>query len=102
MRAVDVRIGHDDDSAVAQLRHIEGGFILALGRAIKVLLSFANPGADGGNHRLDFVVLKKLIDARFLDVDQLAANWKDRLVTPIASLFGRATGGITLDNVKLG
>ena len=46
--------------------------------------------------------LSDLIEARFLDVDQLAADRQDRLVTPIAALFRRATGGIALDNVKLG
>ncbi len=43
-----------------------------------------------------------MIDARFLDVDQLAANRQDRLVTAVAALFGGAAGGIALDNVKLG
>ena len=45
--------------------------------------------------------LRNLIDARLLDVDQLAANGKDRLVTAIAALLGGAAGGITLDDIKL-
>ena len=60
------------------------------------------PGADRGDHRLNLVVLEKLIFARFLDVDQLAADRQDRLITPIASLLGRTAGGIALDDVKLG
>ncbi len=62
----------------------------------------ADAGADGRDHRLDFVVLEHLVEPRFLDVDQLAANRQDRLVTPVASLFGRAAGGIALDDVKFG
>ena len=46
--------------------------------------------------------LRTLIEARFLDVDQLAANRQDRLVTSVAALLGGATGGVTLDNIKLG
>jgi len=51
---------------------------------------------------LDLIVLEELVFARFLDVDQLAANWQNRLITSVASLLGGAAGGVTLDNVKLG
>ena len=64
--------------------------------------SAADAGADRGDHRLDFGVLEHLIEARLLHVDQLAANRKNRLVTPVASLLGRAAGRIALDDVKLG
>ena len=100
VRAVHVRVRHDDDAAVAQFGNIEARFVFRARRPI--FFRFADAGADGGDHRLDFVVLQKLIDARFLDVDQLAANRQDRLVTAVATLFGRAAGGITLDNIKLG
>ena len=99
MRAVHVGIGHDDDAAVAQLRDVEGRFVLAVAAFV---FRLADAGADGGDHRLDFGVLEHLIEARFLDVDQLAADRQNRLVTPVAALFGRAAGGITLDDVKLG
>ena len=62
----------------------------------------ADAGADGGDHRLDFLVLENLVEPRFLDVDQLAADRQDRLITAVASLLGRAAGGIALDNVELG
>ncbi len=48
------------------------------------------------------MILERLIEAGLLDVDQLAANRKNRLVTPVAALLGRATGRIALDDVKLG
>ena len=62
----------------------------------------ADAGADGCDHRLNLRVLKRLIEARFLHVDQLASDRKDRLVTAIAALLGGAAGGITFDNIKLG
>ena len=96
--SVHVGIGHDNDAAVAQLGDIEAAFLLA----VAILLRLADAGADGRDHRLDFVILKKLVFARFLDVDQFAADGEDGLVTPIAPLFGRAAGGIALDNVKFG
>ena len=88
VRAVHVRIGHDDDAAVAQLCDIEPAFVLA----IALLLRLADAGADRRDHRLDLSVLEKLIFARFLDVDQLAADRQNRLITPVATLFGGAAG----------
>ena len=66
------------------------------------ILRLADAGADRGDHRLDFRVLERLVEARLLHVDQLAANRKNRLETPVASLLGGAAGGIALDDVKLG
>ena len=43
-----------------------------------------------------------MIFPRLLDVNQLAANRQNRLVTPIAPLFRGAAGRIALDNIKLG
>ena len=96
--AVHIGVGHDDDAAVAQLRQVEAAFILA----VAVFARFADAGADGGDHRLDLRVFEKLIFARFLHVDELAANRQDRLVTAVAALFRRASGGIALHDVKLG
>ena len=92
VRAVHVGIGHDDDLVVAQLLEVEGAFAFAV----------ADAGADGGDHGADFVVLKHLVQARLLDVDELAADRQDRLELPVAPLLGRAAGGITLDDVELG
>ena len=40
-----------------------------------------------------------LVKARFFNVQDFAFERKDRLVLSIASLLGRAAGGITLDDV---
>ena len=93
VRAVHVGIGHDDDfvsSAACSMLNAPSP------------LAVADAGADGGDHRADFGVLQHLVQPRFLDVDQLAANRQDRLETPVAPLLGRAAGGITLDDVELG
>src|SRR2546429_552782 len=84
MRTIDVRVRHDDDPTVAQLRDVEAAFVFA----VAILFRFADARADRSDHRLNLIVLEKLILARFLDVDKLAANWQDRLITPIASLLG--------------
>ena len=42
------------------------------------------------------------MEACFLDVEEFAAQRKDRLRATVAALFGRATCGVTLDNVELG
>src|SRR5262249_33443444 len=102
VRTVDVRIGHDDDATVTQLRYVKAAFFLFAVSVVAVFTRSSDAGADRGDHRLDLGVSEKLIFARFLDIDQLAANRQDRLITSIASLFGRAAGGITLDDVKLG
>src|SRR5205807_9577479 len=97
MLTIYVCILHDDDPAVTELGDIKAAFILA----VAILFRFADACANGSDHRLDLVVLEKLIFTRFLDVDQLAANRQDRLITTIAALLGGSSCGITFDNVKL-
>ena len=101
MGAVDIGVGHDNDAAVAQLLNVESAFV-RLTIFFSVFLRLADAGADGGDHRLDFGILERLIEARFFDVDEFAADGEDGLVTPIASLFRGASGGVALDNVELG
>src|SRR3712207_9023188 len=43
-----------------------------------------------------------LVDARLLDVDDLAADRQDRLEHRVAAGLGRATGRVALDDVDLG
>ncbi len=92
MGAVHVGIGHDDDLVVAQLGHVEGAFPFPI----------ADAGADGGDHGADFGVLEHLVQARFLHIDELAANGQDRLELAVAPLLGRAACGVALDDVELG
>ena len=87
MRAVHVGIGHDDDPVVAQL--LEGEAV-------------ADAGAEGGDQRLDRVETQDLVQPRLLHVQDLATQRQDGLEVAIASLLGRAAGGITLDDIDLG
>ena len=90
--AVDIGIGHDDDLVVAHLFDVERAFLFAI----------ADARADGGDHRLDFLVLQRAVEAGFLDIDQFSAQRKDCLRAAVAALFGRAACGVALDNVEFG
>ena len=92
VRTIHIGVRHDDDFVVAQFFDVKRAFTLAI----------ADAGADGGDHRADFIVLQHFVQPRFLDVDQFAANRKDRLEFTVAALLGGATGGITFDDIKLG
>ena len=83
--AVDVGIGHEDDLAVAQLRHVE----------IR-----ANARAERRDHRHELFVAVDLVEARFLHVEHLAPQRKDRLIPPVAPADGRAACRVTLDDVN--
>jgi hypothetical protein len=83
VRAVHVGVRHYDDATVTELCDVEDAFVFA----VALFLGFADPSADRRDHCLNFSVLEELIFARFLNVDEFAADRKDRLVTSIASLF---------------
>src|SRR6185369_14842875 len=87
VRAVDVRVGHDDDAVVAKLLDVE--------------VFGADAAAKRRNHRLDLVAAQHLVEARFLDVQNLALERQDRLETAVPTLLRGAAGGLALDNVKL-
>ena len=86
VRPVDVGVGHDDDPVVAQLRDVE---------------AVANPASQGDDQRLDVLTREDLVQARLLDVEKLAAHRQDRLEASVTTLFGRAPGRITLDDIEL-
>ena len=54
-----------------------------------------------GDHRPDRVAAQHLVEARLLDVQDLAADRQDRLEAAIAPLLGGAAGRIALDDVDL-
>ena len=87
MTAVDVGVGHHDDAVIARLFGIE---ILA-----------ADAGAEGGDQGADLGRAQHLVEARALDVQDLAAERQDGLEAPVAALFRRAAGGIALDDENL-
>ena len=87
VRAVDVGVRHQDDLVVAQLLDVE---------------LVADAGAERGDQRLDLGVLQHLVDARLLDVEDLAAQRQHRLRRAVAALLGRTAGGVALDDEHLG
>ena len=90
VRSVHVSVGHDHDPMIAELLDLKGVFPVHR----------PEPGADRGDHVADFVIIEHLIEARFFDIEQFAANREHRLELPVPALLGRATGGITFDDVQ--
>src|SRR5882724_10414211 len=84
---VHVRVSHQDDLVVAQLREVE--------------LVGPDASAHGGDEQPDFVVGQDLVVARLLRVDDLAAQREDGLRLAVAALLGRAAGRIALDQEQL-
>src|SRR5207245_949448 len=84
VRTVDIGIGHDDDFAVAELRDLE-------------VFTSADTGADGGYHGADFFVPEHFVVARFFDVEDLAFERQNRLVTAIAARLSGATRGFAFN-----
>ena len=85
--AVDVGVGHDDDPVVAQLRDVEASSPIPAPSAM----------ISGRTFSLD----EDLVEARLLDVQDLAAQRQDRLEAPVAALLRRAAGRVALDEVEL-
>ena len=86
MLAVDVGIGHQHDLVVPRLRDVE---------------VFADARAERGDHRLDLGVAERTVEARLLDIQDLAAQRQDRLPLRVATRHGRAAGGVALDEEDL-
>ena len=59
------------------------------------------PGAERDDQRPDVLAREDLVEARLLDVEDLAAERQDRLEAAVAALLGRATGRVALDEVEL-
>ena len=78
---------HDDDAVIAQFVDIE---IVA-----------ADAAAQRGDQRADFGRAEHLVEARLLDVQDLALERQDGLRAPIAALLGRAAGRVALDHEHL-
>ena len=63
---------------------------------IKIIAPYA--GAKRSDQGADFLARQHLVEPRALNVQNLAAQRQHRLIFAIARLFGRAAGGIALDN----
>ena len=86
MRAVDVRVGHDQDPAVAQRVQVEGA---------------ARAGAEDLHDRRALGVVEHLLQAGLLHVEDLAADRQQRLVLRGAGHPGGAQGAVALDDEQL-
>ena len=86
MRPVHVRVGHDDDLAVADFFRIE---------------LVVESGADGRDDGPHFVVRKNARLSGLLDVEDLSLQGEDRLEIPVARLLGAAARTVALDQVDL-
>src|ERR1700730_4885265 len=87
MGAVDVGVGHDDDTAVAQ---------------ILVLVVDAGAAAERLDEIGKLLVLRQLVLAGRRHVEDFSAQRQDGLRAAVARLLGGAAGGIALDDENLG
>jgi hypothetical protein len=86
VRAVHVRVGHDDDAVITQFFDLE--FVLA------------DAGAERGDQGDDLFAGNQLVETGFLDVQHLAAQRQNGLELAVTTLFGGTAGGIALDDVN--
>ena len=87
VRAVNVRVGHDDDLVVAQLVDVE--------------LVTADPGAQSGDQRADFLAAEHPVETRAFHVQDFTTQGQNRLIAPRATLFGGPASAVTLDQENL-
>ena len=90
MCSVHVRIRHNDNLVIAQLRDVK----------IKSV-PFGESAAKGVDHGLDLGVCKNLVDRGFLHVEDLAADRQNRLKVAVPGRLGRASRGVSLYNKDL-
>src|SRR5207249_8468627 len=86
VRAVNVRVGHDDDRMIAQLGRI---------------IIFFDPCAQCHNHQADFLKREHFVETHLLDIEDFSLEQENHLVTPISSLLHKASNRISLDKIKL-
>ena len=88
VRTVDVSISHDDDVVVAQL--------------VDVVLITADTAAQGCDQRADFLRGNHLVEAGFLNVEDLTLQRQDRLGATVTTLLGGTASRVTFHQVQLG
>jgi hypothetical protein len=71
-----------------------------IAQLFRLVLVLADPGAKRGNQGDDFLRRNQLVETRFLDVEDLSLERQDGLEFPVAPLFRRTAGGITLDQIE--
>ncbi len=88
VRTVDVGIRHDDDAVIAQFVDVE------------VVAAYA--ATERRDERADLRRREHLVEARLLDIQNLALQRQDGLRTAVAALLRGAARGITLHQEHLG
>ena len=88
VRAVDVRIGHDDDAVIAQF--------------VRVVLIAADAAAQSGDQRGHFLGREHFIEAGFLNVEDFTLQRQDRLILAVTPLLRRAARGVPFHQVQFG
>ena len=86
VRAVDVRIGHDDDVVITQF--------------VRVVLVTTDTTTKRGDQRRHFLRREHLIEARFLDVEDFTLQRQNRLVLAVTPLLRRAARGVPFHQVQ--
>src|SRR6266852_5162313 len=87
MGSINVRVSHDDDFVITQLRRIE------------IILS--NTCAERGNHRHDFRVREHLVVTGLLDVEDLSLDRQNGLRAPVPALLCGTSSRIALHDEYL-
>src|ERR1700723_1564375 len=86
--SVNISISHDNYAVIAQLVDME---VVA-----------ADAAAEGRDESAHLRRCQHLVEARLLDVEDFPLQWEDGLSTPVASLLGRAAGGVAFDQEHFG
>ena len=79
VRAIDIRIGHDDDAVVTRLVGVE---------------ILADVGANRRDQRADRVAGQRAVQTSALDVEDLAAQGQNGLEEAVAARLGAAAGAV--------
>ncbi|GAB1413385.1 hypothetical protein MASR1M97_21210 [Candidatus Desulfobacillus denitrificans] len=85
--AVDIRVGHDDNAVVAEFLRL-------------VILSFTYARSKCRDQRCYFLRRDKLVEARLLDVEDLALERQNGLELSVSALLGGAAGGVALNQIQ--
>ena len=86
--SVDIRVGHDDHAVVAELLELE--------------VAPTDAAPERGHERAHLRRRQHLVEARLLDVEDLALQRQDGLRSPVPTLFGGTACGGPLDQKHLG
>ena len=90
MRAVHIRVRHNDNLIIAQLADIK---IIAV--------AFRKSAPEGVDHSLDFCVGQNLVNACLLHIQDFSPNRKNRLIHPVSGGLRRTARRIALHDKDL-